>query len=68
MNHIAASFIRAVTRQVTEGSGPPNQRLDEWAVYQQDLKMSQLAEQALKTEVWPRVADPRCAGEIAVAK
>jgi hypothetical protein len=68
MNHIAASFIRAVTRQVTEGSGPTNQRLDEWAVYQQDLKMSRLSEQTLQTEVRPRVADPRCAGEIVIAK
>ena len=40
MNHIAASFIRITIRRVTEGALPPCERLDEWAIYQQDLEIS----------------------------
>ena len=46
MNHIAASFIRITIRRVTEGALPPCERLDEWAIYQQDLEMARLLAQA----------------------
>jgi hypothetical protein len=36
-----ADFIRSVTRRITEGSGPSQKRLDEWAIYQADLEMNQ---------------------------
>ena len=50
MNHIAASFIRITTRRVTEGSLPPCERFDEWAIYQQDLEHSRLLAQAVPDE------------------
>jgi hypothetical protein len=36
-----ADFIRSATRRITEGSGPSQKRLDEWAIYQADLEMNQ---------------------------
>jgi hypothetical protein len=42
---IAASFVRATARRVTDGAFPPSERVDEWAIYQRDLETArQLAE------------------------
>jgi hypothetical protein len=37
--HFAASFIRAVVRQVTAGAFPTRSQ-DEWAIYQCDLEIT----------------------------
>jgi hypothetical protein len=42
---MAASFIRKTAQRITDGAFPPNERLDEWAIYQRDLETARLMSQ-----------------------
>jgi hypothetical protein len=42
---MAASFIRTTAQRVTDGAFPPNEHLDEWAIYQRDLETARLMSQ-----------------------
>jgi hypothetical protein len=66
MNFVT-SFIRTAVRHVTEGAFPPNNRQDEWAIYQQDLETTRLAHRDSSVLVRAQVSQRHCAVEMVIA-